>query len=153
MISANDIKKLREATGVSVMLCRKALEEANGDRERARAILAHASREVAAKKADRALAAGTIATYLHHGGTVGTMVELSSETDFVSGNAEFKTLAHDIAMQVAAVDPETIDELLASQFIKDPSQTIQMQIENATAKFGEKIAVARFARFGVGNKA
>ncbi len=152
MISATAIKELREATGVSVMLCRRALLEADGDLERARAILARASREVAAKKADRALAAGTIAAYLHHGGTVGTMVELSSETDFVSGNAEFKTLAHDIAMQVAALNPETVDELLASPFIKEPSQTIQALIENATTKFGEKIAVARFARFGVGSK-
>lgn len=147
MITAEQIKQLRDETGVSVMLCRKALEEAEGDREKAKTILSRRGADAAAKKADRTLGAGTVAAYLHQGGKVGVLVELASETDFVSGNEEFKSLAHDIAMQVAAVNPVDVSFLLASQFIKSPDQTIQMLVESAIQKFGEKIEIVRFARF------
>ncbi len=149
MITTEQIKTLRDQTGVSVMLCRKVLEEADGDQEKAKAILARRGAEAAAKKSDRTLGAGTVAAYIHHKGTVGTMVLLASETDFVSGNADFKALAHDIAMQVAATAPETVQDLLASPFIKHPEQTIQMLVESAIQKFGEKIEVVRFIRFSV----
>src|SRR3989344_116647 len=96
-ITTEQIKVLRDQTGISIMLCRKALEEAEGDMEKANVILKRRGAEAAQKKADRTLGAGTVATYLHHGGTVGTMVELSSETDFVSGNEAFRALAYDIA--------------------------------------------------------
>lgn len=147
MITAEQIKQLRDETGVSVMLCRKALEEAGGDGEKAKAILARRGADAAAKKSDRALGAGTIAAYLHQGGKVGVLVELASETDFVSGNEEFKSLAHNIAMQVAAVNPAAVSDLLASPFIKSPDQTVQALIEGAIQKFGEKIEIVRFARF------
>ncbi|MEN9614569.1 MAG: hypothetical protein RLZZ347_876 [Candidatus Parcubacteria bacterium] len=107
-ISTDQIKALREQTGVSVMQCRKALEEANGDMEKAVVILRKKSSDIAAKKSDRTLAAGTIASYLHGAGTVGVLVELSCETDFVSGNPEFKALAYDIAMHIAASKPEFV---------------------------------------------
>ena len=107
-ISTELIKQLRDQTGVSVMLCRKALEEASGDTEKARIILQRKGADAAAKKADRLLGAGTVASYIHHGGTVGVLVELSSETDFVSGNEDFKTLARDIAMHIAASRPEYV---------------------------------------------
>jgi len=107
-ISTEQIKQLRDATGISIMLCRKALEEAGGDMEKAKIILKRKGQEAAAKKADRTLGAGTVASYVHGGGTVGSMVVLSSETDFVSGNEEFKALARDIAMQVAATNPEFV---------------------------------------------
>ena len=151
MITTDQIKQLRDATGVSVMLCRKALEEAGGDREKAKAILARSGAAMAAKKADRALGAGTVAAYIHHGGTVGALVLLSSETDFVSGSEAFKALAHDLAMQVAATSPETLDELLAAPFIRNPDETVQTLVTGAIQKFGERIEITRFARFAVKN--
>lgn len=106
MISTEDVKKLRDMTGISVMQCRKALEEAGGNFDKAVVILRKRGAEVAAKKADRTLGAGVVASYIHATGTVGTMVELYCETDFVSGNEEFKKLAYDIAMHIAASNPE-----------------------------------------------
>ncbi len=106
MVTTEDIKKLRDITGVSVMQCKKALEEAGGDAEKALVILRKKSSDIAAKKSDRALGAGSVATYIHNTGTVGAMALLSSETDFVSNNADFKKLAYDIAMHVAASNPE-----------------------------------------------
>lgn len=106
MITTEQIKELRDQTGVSVMQCKKALEEAGGSFEKALVILRKKSSEIAQKKGDRTLGAGTVASYIHATGTVGAMVILSSETDFVSKNDEFKKLAYDIAMHVAAANPE-----------------------------------------------
>ncbi len=100
------IKDLRETTGVSVMACKKAIEEAGGDREKALVILKKKGAEAAAKKGDRTLAAGAIQAYIHSTGNVGVMVELACETDFVAKNEEFKNLARDIAMHIAAAKPE-----------------------------------------------
>ncbi len=107
-ITTEQIKALRDKTGVSVMQCKKALEEANGDSEKAIVILRKKSGELAAKKGDRTFAAGTIQSYVHANGSVASMVELNCETDFVSNNDEFKTLARDIAMHVAASNPKFI---------------------------------------------
>lgn len=106
MITTDQIKELRDATGVSVMQCRKALEEAGGDMKKAVVILQKISKDAAAKKSDRQLGAGIIQSYIHATGTVGAMVELSCETDFVAKNEAFKALAYDIAMHVAALNPE-----------------------------------------------
>ncbi|MSR71429.1 MAG: elongation factor Ts [Candidatus Taylorbacteria bacterium] len=105
-ITAEQIKVLRDKTGVSIMQCRKALEEAQGDIEKAIILLRKKSSEIASKKGDRTFGAGAIASYIHNNGNVGTLVELVSETDFVSGNAEFKALAYDIAMHIAASNPQ-----------------------------------------------
>ena len=105
MITTEDIKKLRDATGVSVMQCKKALEEAGGDMDKAVAVLQKKSKDIAAKKGDRVFGAGTVASYIHSNGTVGSLVELVSETDFVSKNQDFVKLAKDIAMHVAASNP------------------------------------------------
>ncbi|MFI5260414.1 MAG: elongation factor Ts [Candidatus Paceibacteria bacterium] len=111
-ITTNSIKELRDMTGVSVMQCKKALEEAEGDLAKAAVILKKRSAASAEKKADRSLAAGAIGSYMHDG-TVGAMVLLSCETDFVAKNPEFATLARDLAMQVAATNPmyATTDEV------------------------------------------
>jgi elongation factor Ts len=191
-ITTDLIKSLRDQTGVSVMQCKKALEEAGGDIEKALVLLRKHSSEMASKKSDRTLGAGTVAAYIHSGGAVGAMVELSCETDFVSKNEEFKKLAYEIAMQVAAANPEFMkyddvsDDakiaarevftkeiegkpeemkekimegkllsyfgekcLLDQPFIKDPKMTIRGLIEGAVQKFGERVEVARFARFSV----
>jgi elongation factor Ts len=107
-ISTEQIKELRDITGVSIMQCKKALEEAEGDMDKAKVILSKASAKSASKKADRDLGAGVVSSYIHAGGSVGSMVELLCETDFVSKNEEFIALAREIAMQVAATDPEYI---------------------------------------------
>jgi elongation factor Ts len=119
-ITTEQIKALRDSTGVSVMQCKKALEEAGGDLEKAKIILRKQSSNVASKKADRVLGAGIVASYMHAGGSVGSMVELLCETDFVSKNEEFKALAYDIAMQVAATAPEFVkqDEIQESDMAK-----------------------------------
>src|SRR4051812_15023824 len=105
MISASLIKELREETGLSINECKKALEEAEGDKEKAKILLQKKGSEIAAKKGDRTLGSGTVASYIHSGGAVGTMVELSCETDFVARNPEFQAIARDIAMHVAAASP------------------------------------------------
>ncbi|MES2216514.1 MAG: elongation factor Ts [Patescibacteria group bacterium] len=106
MITTEQIKALRDQTGVSVMQCKKALEEAGGDDAKALVILRKKSGELAAKKGDRTFGAGTIQSYIHSNGNVGSMVELNCETDFVANNDEFKALARDIAMHVAATNPK-----------------------------------------------
>ncbi len=165
-ISMDQVKVLREATGVSIGQCKKALEEANGDLEAAKAVLLKNSAVSAAKKADRTLGAGTVATYIHGNGMIGSMVELMCETDFVSNNEEFKKLAREIAVQVSATAPEfanvtdvaadALDAAVAEgkvlvkqAYIKNPDQTIESLLEQAVQKFGEKVAIGRIARFSV----
>lgn len=105
-ITTDTIKLLRDETGVSIMQCKKALEEAGGDMEKAKIILRKSSAAIATKKGDRTLGAGTVAAYTHAGGTVVGAVVLACETDFVSRNEEFGKLAYDIAMHVAATNPQ-----------------------------------------------
>lgn len=109
----DQVKALRDETGVAVMQCKKALEDAGGDMEKARMMLRKKSGELAAKKSDRALAAGVVASYIHGNASVGAMVELSCETDFVSKNEEFRKLAYDIAMHIAATNPKyrTVEDI------------------------------------------
>jgi elongation factor Ts len=101
------------------------------------------------KKADRELGAGTVASYIHTTGQVGALLLLASETDFVSKHEEFAALARDIAMHAAAMRPASLEELLAQQFIKDPSKTIADLISGATQKFGERIELTQFSCFAV----
>lgn len=149
MITTEQIKSLRDETGVSVMQCKKALEEAGGDTVKAKEILKKTSALSASKKASRTLGAGIVSSYIHNNGEVGSIVELLCETDFVARNEEFKALARDISMHVAAMNPENIEGLLAEDFIKDSSTTIAGLISNAVQKFGEKIEIGRFTRFAV----
>lgn len=116
----DQVKELRDMTGVSVMQCKKALEEAQGDKEKAIEILKRKSKDIAGKKGDRTLGSGTIQSYIHLGGAVGSMVLLSSETDFVSKNEEFKKLAYDIAMHIAAANPEFVSrEEVSEETVND----------------------------------
>lgn len=148
-ISTDDIKALREETGVSVMDIRKALDEAGGDKEKALALLKERGAKVAAKKSDRAQKAGVVEAYIHADGQSGAIVRVLCETDFVARNEEFKTLAHDIAMQVVAMQPATGEELLNQSFIKDGTLTVKERIEQAVGKLGENITVSDFTRFGM----
>lgn len=114
-ITTDIIKKLRDQTGISVMQCKKALEEADGDIDKALVILKKKSSAIASKKSNRELGSGTIAAYIHAGGSVGAMVELSCETDFVAKNEDFKKLAYDIAMHIAAANPEFLSGVDVSE--------------------------------------
>lgn len=139
-ITTGQIKELRGATGVSVMQCKKALEEAGGDMDKAKVILQKLSARAAEKKADRELGAGTVAAYIHNGGAVGAMVELSCETDFVSKNEEYKNLARDIAMQVAAMAPSCITrESISEEEIKKAKEVFAKDLEGKPADMHEKI--------------
>lgn len=149
MATTEEIKSLRDETGLSVMECKKALEEALGDREKALSILKDRGATIQAKKSDRALGAGAVSAYIHASGTVGVLLELLCETDFVGKNPEFKAVAYDIAMHVAAMNPENTEELLAQPFIKDPSRSINDLIAGAVQKFGERTEIGRFTRFSI----
>ena len=158
MITTELIKELRDKTGISVMQCKKALEEAGGDMEKAVMLLQKKSAGIAEKKGDRTLGAGVVESYIHATHTVGTMLELLCETDFVAKNEEFRKLARDIAMHVTATDPKFLETekdsekeyaLLDQAFIKNPELTITNLIQGAVQKFGEKIEIARFVRYSV----
>ena len=158
------IKELRARTSAGVMDCKKALEESKGDIDKAESFLKEKGVASAAKKADRDTDQGLIDTYIHSGGRIGAMIEINCETDFVARTDDFAGLAHDIAMQVAAMSPEFLtmkdvlendtaseDKCLLSQpFIKDPSKTIQDLINETVGKLGENIRVRRFQRFSLG---
>lgn len=155
------IKELRERTSAGVMDCKKALDESNGDVDKAEQILKEQGIASAAKKAGRDTDQGLIETYIHSGGRIGAMVEVNCETDFVARTKEFSDLAHDIAMQIAAMNPSTLEEnntdiesdnssLLQQPFIKDPSKNIQELINETVGKLGENIRVRRFKRFSLG---
>lgn len=147
MISAQDVSKLRKATGLSLMKCKKALEEAGGDFSKAKEILRASGEEVAEKKIDRETKAGVVDAYIHTDKRVGALVELNCETDFVARNDVFKSLAHDIAMQIVAMNPSDRDELLNSPFIKDGKETVSEHIKNVIAVLGENINLGQFTRF------
>lgn len=110
MITTEQIKELRDETGISVMQCKKALEEAEGDKEKALLILRKKSSDIATKKGDRELGAGVVEAYIHSNKTIGAMVELLCETDFVARNEEFIAMARDIAMHITATNPEYLGE-------------------------------------------
>ena len=147
-LTTDSIKELRDRTGVSVMQCRKALEEAGGDLEAAAVLLRERAGASALKKAGRELGAGVVGSYTHDGG-IGAMALLSCETYFVAKNPDFGALARELAMQVAAMDPESTDALLTEPFIKDGSRTVQDLLNEATQKFGERVEIGSYARLAV----
>lgn len=141
------LKKLREETSVSVSDCRRALEEANGEYKKALEIVRKQAAAKAEKKADRATGEGLIEAYIHGNGKIGSMVEILCETDFVARTDEFRRLAHEVAMQVAAMAPKDLASLLKQEYIKDNSMTIEDLVKTAIQKTGENIVVKRFERF------
>lgn len=147
--TANDVKQLRQETGAGVMDCKKALEEAQGDFKKAVELVKIRGLERAEKKQDRETSEGYIASYIHSNGKLAALVELVCETDFVARNAEFRSLGQDIAMQVASMQPATVEELLEQEFIKDGGATIGYLIKALTGKIGEKIAIKRFVRYQI----
>lgn len=145
-ISSDQVKALREKTGISVMRVQKALQEAEGDEQKAIEILKSLGEEVAAKKGDRTLGAGIIESYVHHDKSVGVLLLLAAETDFVAKNEEFAQAAHSIALHIAASSAETVEELLKEDFLQDTSKTIDDVVKGLTAKFGENASIENFVR-------
>jgi elongation factor Ts len=175
-ISASQVKELREKSGAGIMECKRALEETDGDVERAINLLKQQGLAKADKKAGRAALQGVIEPYIHGAGRIGALVEVNCETDFVARTDDFRSLAHDLAMQVAATSPRYVDadempeadlpelekefggrdqalaavSLLDQPFIKDGKVTIRDLIREHIGRLGENIQVRRFARFEVG---
>lgn len=149
MADTDKIKSIRESTGLSLGQIKKALDEAGGDETKARDILKAQGVAVAAKKSSREVNEGVIDSYIHANKKLGAMVEVLCETDFVARNSDFQKLAHDLAMHVAAVRPENVDELIAQPFIKDQAITVKDLIDQYIAKLGENIQVGRFEIFEV----
>jgi len=152
------IKELREETGLSFAQIKKALDEVGGDKEKARAVLSQYSAAQAEKKSERELAAGVISAYVHTNKTIGVLLELGCETDFVAKNEEFIALAHDIAMHICAMAPTSINNedglgeetsLMKQSFIKNGELTVEQRIQAAVQKFGENTKVIRFSRYSI----
>lgn len=145
----DQVKKLRDKTGAPIIECRNALSSAKGDEKRAIEILKRKGLERAAKKKERETKAGVVASYIHADKTKGATVVVSTETDFVARNPEFQKLAHEIAMQVTAMEPKDVEELLKQNWIRDDQKTIQELIDEHIAKFGENIKIEEFKKFSV----
>jgi len=148
MVDIELIKKMREETEISISECKKALEEAEGDLEKAREILKKRYGEMAKKRKERETKEGIIEAYVHSGRKIGVLLELRCESDFVARNPEFQKLAHELCLQIAAIDPEEIP-LLEQNWIRDESKKIKDLISEYIAKFGENITVQRFVRFQI----
>ena len=149
MITTAQIKELREETGLSIMQCQKALEAAGGDKVKAIELLKEKGAEIAKKKGDRTLGSGVVASYIHAGDSVGAMVELLCETDFVAKNPEFKNTAREIAMHIAAMKPADVGELLGQPYIKGGGETIGELVNGTIQKFGERTEIGNFVRFSI----
>ncbi len=146
-ITTEILKELRDKTGVSVMQCKKALEEAGGDVEKAEVILRKKSGAAADKKSDRELGAGVVGSYLHDG-EIGAMVLLSCETDFVSKNAEFVALARELAMQVAAGNPLYLSEDEINEGAKEAAKSVFIEeVKDKPAEMQEKILEGKMASY------
>ncbi len=164
-VTTEAIRALREETGAGIMDCKRALEESHGDFQKAQEVLRQRGMALAAKKAGRETREGGVEAYIHSGNRIGALVELNCETDFVARNALFRELAHNLAMQVAAMAPAYVSReemppddrrnpeevcLLQQPFIKDPTILVQDLIKVAIGKTGENIKVRRFVRLALG---
>jgi len=170
-ITVENIKELREATSCGVIECKKALEAADGDFNKAKELLRKRGLELAAKKGSRQASEGRIEAYIHHGSKIGVLLEVSCETDFVAKNEDFVQFSKDVAMHIAAINPKYISKddlpedilngvenkdifikencLLLQPFVKDPKITIQDYLNSLVAKIGENMFINRFSRYKV----
>lgn len=150
MVSLDLIKKLREETAAPLLECRRALEETGGDLKKAQELLRAWAQGKMEKREERPVSQGVVVAYTHHNGKVGVLVELLAETDFVARNDDFKKLAYELALQTASMNPQSVEELLAQEYIREPNRKVEDLVNEAAGKFGENIKVSRLARFEVG---
>lgn len=144
-ITTDQIKQLREETGAGIMDVRKALTESEGDTKKAKEWLEKKGMKRAAEKSDRSTEAGYVFSYVHFNGKVGSLVKLACETDFVAKTEDFQLLGKEIAMQVASMKPENVEELLKQDYLKDTSKTIEGMIKLISGKTGENIRIVSIA--------
>jgi elongation factor Ts len=149
-ISLDLLKKLRQDSSAGVADCRQALEDVNGDYAKAKKLLIERGMEKAAKKEGKETSQGVVESYVHSG-KIGVLVEVRCETDFVARTDEFKNLAHEIALQVASMNPKSVEELLKTDYIRDTSVTIAQLVKQTVAKVGENITIAQFTRMILGD--
>ncbi len=149
MYDIKKLKQLREDTGVSFSLCKKALEETGNDIDKSKILLNKWGADKAKDKSERKIAAGAIFSYVHHNKKIASMIELGCETDFVSANKEFQLLGQELAMQAASIDAKTIPEFEKQEYIRDPSKKISDLLKEAILKFGENIKVIKTIRWEI----
>lgn len=149
MSNIEDIKKLREETGAGIADCKEALSQSKGNFEEAVKWLKKKGLDKAASKGEREVRAGIVETY-SHSGKVGVVAELLCETDFVARTEDFKNLAHELTLQIASMNPSSVEELLAQEYVRDNSQTIDQLVKSISGKLGENIQVGRFERIALG---
>ena len=147
MITASQVKELREKTGAGMMDCKKVLTETNGDEEKAIELLRERGIAKAAKKSDRIAAEGLVETYISEDGKIGVVVEVNAETDFVAKNEEFRSFVKDVAEQIAKENPADVETLLNQKSIKESDKTVSEVLTNKIATIGENMSIRRFVRF------
>ncbi len=147
MITASLVKELREKTGAGMMDCKRVLTETDGDLEKAAELLRERGIAKAAKKSGRIAAEGLVEAYISEDGKVGAVVEVNAETDFVAKNEEFKKFVMDVAKQVVANNPKTVEDLLAEPSIAENGKTVNEVLVDKIATIGENMSIRRFARF------
>ena len=143
------IKQIREETQASIADITKALDESKGDYKKAIEWLVKRGAEKAEKKAGRETASGIVEAYIHQNGRVGVLLTILCETDFVARTDEFKELAHEVAMQIAAMDPKSTEALLKQEYIRDASKTIEDLVKALIGKLGENIKIKEFTRYEI----
>jgi elongation factor Ts len=148
-VSIEDIKRLRQLTGVGITDAKKALQASGGDFDKALSEMREKGLTKAEKRGQREARAGLIGGYVHDG-RIGVLIEVNCETDFVAKTAEFKELVKDLTLHIAASDPQDEAELLEQPFVKNPDQTVADIVKEANAKLGENIVVRRFSRLALG---
>ncbi|MDE2020156.1 MAG: translation elongation factor Ts [Patescibacteria group bacterium] len=146
--STETVQKLRELTGAGVMDCHRALKEADGDFDKAAALIREKGLSKVEKRAGREAGAGLVHSYVHNG-RIGVLVDLRAETDFVVRSEPFQELAHAIAMHIAAAAPKDVEELLAQPYVRDESKTVKELVGEVIAKVGENVKVNAFSRIEV----
>ena len=151
MVTASQVKELREKTGAGMMDCKKVLTETNGDEEKAIELLRERGIAKAAKKSDRIAAEGLVETYISEDGKVGVVVEVNAETDFVAKNEEFRNFVADVAKQIAKENPADVEALLEQKSIAEPDKTVREVLTNKIATIGENMSIRRFVRFETNN--
>lgn len=149
-ITIDQIKKLRDQTGVGVMDAKRALEESDGNFKQAEKILKKQGKTLAEKKAGREALRGKVCSYIHSGERIGVLLEVGCETDFAAETSEFGTLCSELAMQIAAMEPKTVKGLLKQEYIRDAQKTVEDLIKETIAKVGENVVIRRFVRYELG---
>ncbi|HEB13841.1 MAG TPA: translation elongation factor Ts [candidate division WWE3 bacterium] len=148
-VTTEQIKKLREETQAPVMAIKNALKETGGDEEAAKEILREKALARAEKKQDREATDGMVFSYIHLGGKVGVLLDLRCETDFVARTEDFQKLGRELALQIASMDPERVEDLLEQDYIREPDKKISEVVKEVAGTVGENIKVERFTRYAL----